>query len=75
LESTITRTVDGMDFIAYGGKKQMPEVPQSVRMKLAVKQPVWKSQCQFQVFPAADHCRKSMLSRSFASGLPVSSGF
>jgi len=44
LESTTNRTADGVDFTAYGGKRQGHEVPQSLRVKPGAMHPVWKTQ-------------------------------
>jgi hypothetical protein len=43
-ESTTTRTAGGLNFTAKGGKRQGREVPQSLRVKLGAKHPVWKAQ-------------------------------
>jgi hypothetical protein len=42
--TTPTRGRDGLDFTAYGGKKQGREVPQSLRVGPGAKHPVWKTQ-------------------------------
>jgi hypothetical protein len=42
-ESTTTRTADGLDFTAKGGKRQGREVPQSLRVKPGARHPVWKT--------------------------------
>jgi hypothetical protein len=44
IESTTTRTADGLDFTAKGGKRPGREAPQSLRVKPGASHPVWKTQ-------------------------------